>query len=763
MSNTWRNRLAAMLSHGALAAMYALGLTLTLLSVMGLTSSAPVTVAVTLLTIAACVSATLGRRAALLVSCGAAGMVLVGLVLGGLGRCVEVLRAVSLEMSGVPGALPLVAGETAFLIALIGGAAAFFLTHPSAGPYPALVLLLLSVVLIWLGDRADALWWLIPSVVAVVVMLLLSGHDEVSMHHVLPLAAVTVLLSYAGVALGGVAIGPMKDAADALREKIYDLFFYTEPRDAFSLASLGYYPQGQGQLGGAAEPSEQPVMVVATPRKVYLRGVVKNTYTGRMWLDDTENKRYLWSNPQWSEIRAKAFDTALPAVQNEAYESLISPVPVTVRMLSDSASSMFLPQRLRVLTVQSDLTVYFNVGSEVFATRNLTLGDVWTARAPLMQSNSRGVSALIAACESASDPGWEYVNSTYRQLPPHMEQEVYDVAYAAVSGASTPYEKAMALQNFLQQNYTYNLDVADQPPELDFVSTFLLLGKEGYCTYFASAMTVMCRMVGLPARYVEGFAAVPDENGQAIVTGLDGHAWTEVYFKGFGWLTFDATPIDGQVSYVSPDQPDEPSDPAPSDSPEPTSSPSPSPESSPVTTPSPTPAASPDADQAATPQPSPTASGGPSDAKTSAPAAASGLSGWLLALLLLIVLAARILLTQPALRAARQKSEFGRWLVWTQAVHDAMRLMGLRRDSSETVTDFLRRAEASGRIGVSLRQLAEAETVMFYGHAEPEPAETRYARSLCRHLEQKLPPLQRIRLVLERAFLPRRIFDMTRS
>ena len=49
-------------------------------------------------------------------------------------------------------------------------------------------------------------------------------------------------------------------------------------------------------------------------------------------------------------------------------------------------------------------------------------------------------------------------------------------------------------------------------------------------------------MAGLPARYVEGYLAEPNENGEALVTGLDAHAWTEVYFSGFGWLTFDATP-----------------------------------------------------------------------------------------------------------------------------------------------------------------------------------------------------------------------------
>ena len=74
----------------------------------------------------------------------------------------------------------------------------------------------------------------------------------------------------------------------------------------------------------------------------------------------------------------------------------------------------------------------------------------------------------------------------------------------------------------------------------DFVSWFLLESKEGYCSYFASAMTVMCRIAGVPARYVEGYYISP-VNGEAIVTGKNAHAWVEVYLNGIGWTAFDPT------------------------------------------------------------------------------------------------------------------------------------------------------------------------------------------------------------------------------
>jgi len=66
----------------------------------------------------------------------------------------------------------------------------------------------------------------------------------------------------------------------------------------------------------------------------------------------------------------------------------------------------------------------------------------------------------------------------------------------------------------LQAYCRYSLDIPEQASNLDFVSTFLLMTREGYCTHFASAMTVLCRMVGLPARYVEGFVADVDASGR---------------------------------------------------------------------------------------------------------------------------------------------------------------------------------------------------------------------------------------------------------
>src|SRR5699024_6942024 len=107
-----------------------------------------------------------------------------------------------------------------------------------------------------------------------------------------------------------------------------------------------------------------------------------------------------------------------------------------------------------------------------------------------------------------------------------------------------PINKALALEKYLKSNYKYTLSPPHTPPDSDFADYFIFDLKEGYCTYFATAMAVMGRSVGLPTRYVEGFSMPSNTNGHSIynVRNSNSHAWVEVYFPNVGWLPFDPTP-----------------------------------------------------------------------------------------------------------------------------------------------------------------------------------------------------------------------------
>ena len=156
-------------------------------------------------------------------------------------------------------------------------------------------------------------------------------------------------------------------------------------------------------------------------------------------------------------------------------------------------------------------------------------------------------------------------------------------------GQSSVYRQVQALADYLKGHCRYTLDVEPVPENVDFVSYFLLQSREGYCTYFATALTVLCRMSGIPARYVEGYLATPGSSGSAYVTGQNGHAWTEVYFPGFGWLTVESTPGSASSGSGQQNSSPQPSSPPPSQSNEPTPSPSHDSGGSQEPTPSPSP------------------------------------------------------------------------------------------------------------------------------------------------------------------------------
>ncbi|SCZ76606.1 transglutaminase-like domain-containing protein [Acidaminobacter hydrogenoformans] len=130
----------------------------------------------------------------------------------------------------------------------------------------------------------------------------------------------------------------------------------------------------------------------------------------------------------------------------------------------------------------------------------------------------------------------------YFQLPEDYSEKVIALTDAITVSSDTVVEKAEAIrQHLLQLTYTLSPSVPDT--ETDFVEHFLLEEQQGYCTYFASAMVIMSRAAGIPARYVEGFLTPYESNadGDYVVTADRAHAWAELYLDG-KWIVAEATP-----------------------------------------------------------------------------------------------------------------------------------------------------------------------------------------------------------------------------
>jgi len=130
------------------------------------------------------------------------------------------------------------------------------------------------------------------------------------------------------------------------------------------------------------------------------------------------------------------------------------------------------------------------------------------------------------------------------QLPPSYRTAALEqLAQARTSGQATELGKVDALANWLSSPpFRYSLSATPFGSAAGLTS-FLTTTRTGYCVQYAYAMTVLTRLLGIPARFVTGYTTgVPGKDGSYVVKTTDSHAWTEVYFPAFGWIRFEPTP-----------------------------------------------------------------------------------------------------------------------------------------------------------------------------------------------------------------------------
>ena len=154
--------------------------------------------------------------------------------------------------------------------------------------------------------------------------------------------------------------------------------------------------------------------------------------------------------------------------------------------------------------------------------------------------SSAGPDDLRSAGDEYAPWGW----ARYTQLPPDLPERVGALAQSITAEAETPYDKAVAVESWLKNNIDYNLSIEPPPFGSDGVDYFLFESKEGYSEYFGSAMTVMMRSLGIPARMTTGYTTGKLITGDNLylVSDHHSHGWTEVYFPDYGWIPFEPTP-----------------------------------------------------------------------------------------------------------------------------------------------------------------------------------------------------------------------------
>lgn len=151
--------------------------------------------------------------------------------------------------------------------------------------------------------------------------------------------------------------------------------------------------------------------------------------------------------------------------------------------------------------------------------------------------------------------------SAYLQVPSDLPQRVVSLASKFAEGKTSRVDKVTAIETYLKESgkYRYSkIDAVFTKEGQDYVDQFLFDSKVGYCDNFSTAMAVMLRSLGVPARWVKGYApgeqSLVNEQRKYTIRNNDAHSWVEVYFEGYGWLPFEPTPSFTQPLRVMPEK-----------------------------------------------------------------------------------------------------------------------------------------------------------------------------------------------------------------
>lgn len=258
----------------------------------------------------------------------------------------------------------------------------------------------------------------------------------------------------------------------------------------------------------------------------YLRGMSFDAYDGRAWQNTLTRKSSV------SRGADERFLLSSPPRGQAGFKKTILLEPLDTAVLFTAGKPLSIEGPLSTLSRDESGTVYFpsNLSRRIeyeIAGLSEQLTDPERGTAEIAYPPPIGDRYLAAQVSTGGTP---------------PNPEIAALAREITAPYSTVHEKAAAIERYLKTNYTYTLDVppSSRPP----IEAFLFDHKKGYCEYYASAMILLLRSVGIASRLVTGF--LPGEwnaVGQYyLVRQSDAHAWVEVYFPGERWLSFDPTP-----------------------------------------------------------------------------------------------------------------------------------------------------------------------------------------------------------------------------
>ena len=261
----------------------------------------------------------------------------------------------------------------------------------------------------------------------------------------------------------------------------------------------------------------------ASPLREYLQQEVLTQFNGTQWdppttaVAETPGQQYIPGLTN-SKVARSTVHVSVNVNGNFGFSTAPSPYATTaVDGLPD------------VQIDANTLTVFVNDGGNKprLGTRYKTTGVQVTPTA-----------AQLEAATSGSDQ----ISRNYLGLPSDVSALLTADAERITDGDTSPYQKAISLQNYFQTNFTYTLNPKISGTGTAAIQSFLNT-KAGFCQQFAATMAAMARALGIPAVVAVGYTpGAQQTDGSYQVTTHDAHAWPLLYFDTIGWVQFEPTP-----------------------------------------------------------------------------------------------------------------------------------------------------------------------------------------------------------------------------
>src|SRR6266571_1344168 len=288
--------------------------------------------------------------------------------------------------------------------------------------------------------------------------------------------------------------------------------------------------------GNVRLPSGEVLSYTGTALPQYLEGFTYDHFDGHTWTSSVSTSYNFGAKGQLP-------GNAVP----EASRQIITEITITQ---PPGGTKHYIFGPAEPLSFSVPVTVY---GGDTPA--------AWVKQGPLSSGEHYQVisNSILATAESLSevplpqndqgtwqaDSNYTSLSTYYLQVPVNLSDNVEKTTLQWTQDSTNAYEALQKLVSHLSDRtqFTYSVTNPPVPNNVDAV-TWLLQTKQGYCTYYATAMTIMARLLGIPARIANGFSHghFDAQHHAWIVNGDDAHSWVQAYFPGFGWINFDPTP-----------------------------------------------------------------------------------------------------------------------------------------------------------------------------------------------------------------------------